>query len=235
MPHLRVWLAFILLSLVWGASYLFIRIGDEQLTPLALVALRLVFGAAAITVLALALRADLRPRGSAIAILLALSAVNTTIPFLLITWGEKTIDSGMAAVLNSTTPIFSLLIAHWLLHDERITAARAAGVAIGFAGVVLLFSDGLRQGTINWWIIASEGAVVAASACYAIGAVMARRTVSDVPSLTISAYTLWFAAVQAVILSLIFSRPPIASLHASTLLAVAWLGVLGSALAYLLY
>jgi drug/metabolite transporter (DMT)-like permease len=235
MQHLRVWLAFALLSLIWGSSYLFIRIADQQISALAVVALRLFFGAAAITLIALVLRAELRVPRRALVTLVALSVVNTTAPFLLITWGEKTIDSGLAAVLNSTTPIFSLFIAHLALRDERITPARIAGVIVGFAGVVLLLSRDLSASGIHWSGAVSQGAVILASACYALAAVSARRWLKGVHSMTISTYTLWFAGTEAVILSLIFSPPPLASLHPKTLLAVVWLGVLGSAVAYLLY
>lgn len=235
MPSARISLSFLLLSLIWGASYLFIRIGVEQISPAALVALRLFFAAVTITAIALWRHADLRPTRRALALMVVLAAINTTIPFLLISWGELQVPSGLAAVLNSTTPIFSILMAHVLLHDEAITLPRAAGIAVGFGGVLLLLSGGLRGGNVRWETLLSEGAIVLAAACYAASAVSVRRWLSGVPSLTISTYTIWFAAVQAIVISLIFSPPPLATMHPKTWLAVVWLGVLGSAIAYLLY
>ncbi|HZU13711.1 MAG TPA: DMT family transporter [Chloroflexota bacterium] len=235
MPNARISLSFLLLSLIWGSSYLFIRIGVEQISPVALVALRLFFAALAITVIALWRHADLRPTRRSLVLLMALAAVNTTIPFLLISWGEVQVQSGLAAVLNSTTPIFSILIAHLLLRDESLTLPRAAGIVIGFLGVLLVFSGGLSGGAVRWETLLSEGAIVVAAACYATSAVSVRRWLGGVPSLTISAYTIWFAAIQSIVISLIFSPPPLATMHGRTWFAVIWLGVLGSAIAYLLY
>lgn len=235
MYRIRVWLAFALLSLIWGSSYLFIRIAVEQLSPLAVVALRLFFGALTITAIALAVRADLRPPRRAVLTMLLLSLINTVFPFLLITWGEVTISSGLAAVLNSTTPIFSLLIAHLALHDERITVPRLLGVAVGFVGVLLLLSRDLQHGAIHWQAVAGQAAVVLASVFYALAAVLTRRTLRDLPSLTIATYALWFSAAISIALSLLFSPPPIASISGKSWFAVAWLGILGSGLAYVFY
>src|SRR5205823_1129101 len=83
--------------------------------------------------------------------------------------------------------------------------------------------------------VAGQGAIVVASLCYALSAVFTRRTLRDLPSLVLATWTLWIAAAETGLLSLVFSRPPIMSLHPSTLLAVLWLGVVGSALGYVLY
>src|SRR5436305_1920131 len=116
--RLRVWIAFLLLSLMWGSSYLFIRIGLRHLTPLALVAFRLAIAAVAITVLGIALRQPLRVSRRSLGILAIVATINTSIPFLLISWGEVTVPSGLASVLNSTVPIFSVLLASVVLNDE---------------------------------------------------------------------------------------------------------------------
>jgi drug/metabolite transporter (DMT)-like permease len=234
MSRLRVWLAFALLSTVWGSSYLFIRVGVEQLTPVALVALRLVIGAIGLAVVAALRRADVRIAGRALAMVAIVATLYTTIPFLLITWGEQTVPSGLASVLNSTTPIFSILIAGAVLGDEPITLPRLGGIALGFIGVLLLVSRDLAHGGVHWSSIASQGAVVVASACYATSAVLTRRTLRGVSPLTVATYTVWIGAAETALLSLIFSPPPTASLHPKTVLAVVWLGLLGSALAYLL-
>lgn len=235
MSRFRVWLAFAVLSLIWGSSFLFIRIAVEQISPLAVVALRLLFGAAGITVIALVRRTPLRLNRRDLAVLCCLAIANTVAPFILITWGEQTITSGLAAVLNSTTPIFSLLIAHLALHDEPITLPRLGGVAIGFLGVVVLLSRDLAEGGIHWSGVAGQGAVVLASAFYALSAVLTRRTVRHLSSMTIATYALWFSCAQALVISLIFSPPPLTTIHFSAVFATAWLGVLGSAIAYVCY
>lgn len=231
---MTTWLAFLLLSLIWGSSYLFIRIGDEQVTPVALVALRLFIGAVVLGAIALARRVDLRLSRRNLFLLVVVATLNTAVPFLLIAWGETTVPSGLASVLNSTVPIFSVLIAGAALHDEPVTPARLGGVAVGFIGVVLLLSRDLGSGGVQWFGIMAQGAIVLASVCYAAMAVFTRRTLRAVPSMTIATFILAIAGAETVLLSLIFSPPPLAELHPKTLLAVVWLGALGSAVAYIL-
>jgi drug/metabolite transporter (DMT)-like permease len=235
MSRFRIPLAFLLLATIWGSSFLFIRIAVRQITPLDVVTLRVFFGSIGIGVIALISRADLRMPRRLFAVLFATASVNTTIPFLLISWGEVSINSGLAAVLNSTTPIFSLLIAHFYLRDERITGPRVAGVTIGFIGVLVLLSDSLGGAGVHWDKLAGEAAVVVASAAYAVGAVMLRRWLREVPVITTSTWVLWIATAQSVVLSLLFSPIPLGSLHGKTVFAVVWLGLLGSAVAYVLY
>jgi drug/metabolite transporter (DMT)-like permease len=230
-----VWLAFSLLSLAWGSSYLFIRVGVEQLSPLALVALRLGIGAVGLWGFAIVRRLNLRLTRRQLASVAVLGTINTAIPFLLISWGEETVQSGLASVLNSTVPIFSFLIAGAVLQDEPITVPRIGGVAIGFGGVLVLLSRDLSHGAIHWSGLGGQGAIVLASAFYAISAVFARKTLRGAPSMTIALHALSIAAAEILVLSLIFSPPPLASLHLKSLFAVVWLGLLGSSFAYLLY
>jgi drug/metabolite transporter (DMT)-like permease len=231
---LRVWLAFALLCSIWGSSYLFIRIGLRQLTPLSLVALRLAVGVLVIGVVVAVRREPLRLTWRQFQFLVILATVNTSLPFLLISWGEVTVPSGLASVLNSTVPIFSILLAGAILKDEPITLPRASGVILGFSGVVLLVSrDLLRSGDV-WSGIAGQAAIVLASICYAIAAVFARRTLRGVPSMTIATWVLMISSGQTIFLSLIFSPPSVASFTFQTAFAVLWLGILGSGIAYIL-
>ncbi|MGI8824104.1 MAG: DMT family transporter [Chloroflexota bacterium] len=231
---LRVWLAFALLCLIWGSSYLFIRVGLEQLTPLSLVALRLLIGVLIIGGIVAARRHPLRVTRRQLCLLVALATVNTSAPFLLIAWGEVTVPSGLASVLNSTLPIFSVLLAAVVLRDEPLTLPRAGGVVLGFAGVLVLLSRDLAHAGIVWSGVAGQGAIVLASLCYAIAAVFTRRTLRGVPSMTIATWVLIASAAQTVLLSFIFSPPAISSLTFRTVFAVLWLGVLGSGVAYIL-
>lgn len=234
MRGVRVWLAFLLLSASWGSSYLFIRIGLRHLTPLALVDLRLVIGAITITLIVLARRHPIRVTRAQLLTIFAVSWVNTTLPFLLISWGEVTVPSGLASVLNSTLPIFSVLLAGAVLHDEPVTPLRLGGVGVGFAGVVLLLSRDLAHGGVLWSHLAGQAAIVLASVFYAVGAVAVRRTLRGVHSLTIGFWVLICCAAETTVLSLIFSRPDPRQFHADTWASIAWLGILGSGLAYVL-
>lgn len=234
MLRARVWLAFAALCMIWGASYLFIRLGVRDLTPPALVALRLLVGAAVISTIATVRRHDLRLQRREFLVLLVIATINTVAPFLLIAWGEVTVPSGLAAVLNSTVPIFSMVLAGAVLQDEPMTLPRLSGVAVGFTGVVVLLSKSLSQSTIHWSALAGQGAIVLASVCYAVGAVSVRKSLRGVPPLTMATYTLLIAAGETVIFSLLFSRPAWGAISGATWFAIGWLGILGSGVAYLL-
>jgi drug/metabolite transporter (DMT)-like permease len=168
-----------------------------------------------------------------LALLVVLASVNTTAPFLLISWGEVTVPSGLASVLNSTLPIFSVLLAGAVLADEPVTPSRLSGVIVGFGGVLLLLSRDLGHG-LQWSSLSGQLAILLSSICYAVGAVFARHTLRHLPSLTLGVYVLAISAAEAVVLSAIFSRPALGALSAQTWLSVLWLGVLGSGLAYVL-
>jgi drug/metabolite transporter (DMT)-like permease len=165
-------------------------------------------------------------------LLVLLASINTTIPFLLISWGEVSVPSGLASVLNSTVPIFSVLIAGAVLHDEPVTLPKIGGVIIGFTGVIMLLSRDLAHSSFQWSTLAGQVAIVLASICYAVGAVFTRRTLRAVPPLTIATYVVAISAAQATMLSLIFSPPHLLSLSRSAIFAVIWLGLLGTGLAY---
>jgi drug/metabolite transporter (DMT)-like permease len=216
---------------MWGSSYLFIRIGVKQISPLALVGLRLSIGALTILVIVAIRRQSLRISARQLATIGMVGTINSAAPFLLISWGETSIPSGLASVLNSTTPIFALLLAGAVLQDEPITTARLAGVLVGFAGGVVLLGRDLSGG-IQWFGIAGQGAVIVASICYAAGAVFVRKTLRGVSSMTIATYVLLVSAAEALALSLIFSPPPLLSMSPKAWLAVVWLGMLGSGLAF---
>ncbi len=235
MDRFRVWLAFAALSAIWGSSYLFIRIGLRQLTPISLVALRLLVAAVGVLLLAAFSRQSMRLTLRQSVSMVILATINIVVPFLLITWGETRIDSGLAAVLNSMTPIFSVLIAAVALQDEPLTWPRLGGVMIGFVGVLILLSRDLGHGGLHWGGIAGQAAVALAAMFYAVGAVFARHTTRAVPPIATATYTVVIAAVETNVAALVAGFPNVTHLHGIPLLAVLWLGLLGSALAYGLY
>ena len=227
----RVWIAFSILCAVWGSSYLFIRIGVEAISPLALVALRLSIGAVTILALVAMRRGSLSVSARQFGTIAVAGTINSVSPFLLISWGETAVPSGLASVLNSTTPIFALLLAGAILKDEPITRRRLAGVIVGFAGVVLLLGKDLSAGTHLSGVL-GQAAIIGASICYAAGAVFVRKMLRGVPSMTIATYVLLVSAAEAVTLSLLFSPPPLTSMPPRAWFAAAWLGMLGSGLAF---
>jgi drug/metabolite transporter (DMT)-like permease len=234
MSRFKVLAAFILLSITWGSSYLFIRVGIEHVTPLALVALRLLIGAITLGIIALVWQQNMRVSRAQLLALFVVGVINTTIPFSLITWGEESVPSGLTSVFNSTVPIFGVILAAIVLRDEPLTRLKTAGIGVGFLGVLLLASRDLGHG-FKWQSIGGQAAIVLAALCYATSAVFVRRTLRGVPALTIAVYAVAFAAAQSMVLSLIFSPPSLESMQFSTVFAFFWLGILGSGLAYIFY
>lgn len=230
---IRAWLAFSALGLIWGSSFLWIKIALEEIGPLLLVALRLFFGILVLSVTAAISRPEW-PRQRRIWLTLTfLGLINNALPYLLISWGEQYIDSAVAAILNSTAPLFTMLIAHQFLSDDRMTSTRVAGLLLGFLGILVLFSrdlpGGMQRGLLG------QAAVLLAAMLYAISSVFARRkTIGLAP------------AVQALVPligadALIWGMTPLLEgpLHLPRLpltwVAVVWLGSLGVAVAYYLY
>ena len=229
-----VWIPFLVLSFVWGTSYLWIKVGLETLPPLTLIASRLVLGATFVGVVVAVAREPLPRQTRQYGHLLVMSVINIVIPFLLITYGEQTVDSALAAILNSTVPLFVIVIAPLFLPDEGITAARIAGLALGFTGVILLVAPGLAEGIGT--SVPAELMLVASSFSYACGNVWARRNVRGLAPMIPAFLQVAFAAAITVPLALIIDHPW-ANVHPAPIafLAVAWLGFLGSGLAYLCF
>lgn len=231
---LKEWGAFWLLGLVWGSSFLWIKIAVTYMGPLAVAAVRQFFGLAGLLVVA-AIQKQRFPRDyHTLLAYLVLGVLQSAVPFALIAWGETKIDSGLAAILNGTMPLFTILIAHLWLHDEKITPARLAGLVAGFTGVVVLGSRDVTAeglGGTAW----GQAALLAATLSYAVAATFSRRHLRREPPLVqatmvvlVGDLVLWSAVGVA-------ERP----VHLSPLpilwIALLWLGLLGSCLAYLLY
>jgi drug/metabolite transporter (DMT)-like permease len=231
---IRSWGAFLLLGSIWGSSFLWIKIALDEVGPFTLVAYRLLFGVLGMLLVLLVLRPTF-PKARRIWAMLALMGLtNTALPFVLISWGEISIDSGVASILNSTTPLFTLVIAHFFLSDERMTVPRALGLLLGFAGIVLLFSrdvglEGFQSGLLG------QAAVLMAAISYAGSSVFARRAFREVPLLVQAAIPLFTADLLIWVGALTFESPIDVPGMPITWIALAWLGVLGSCIAYLLY
>ncbi len=221
----------LILGAVWGSSYLFIKVAVAEIPILTLVALRL-------TLAGLVMWGILRLRGlnlprdrQAWRVYAALGLLNTITPYLLISWGEQHISSGLASLLTATMPLFTVLLAHFVSSDERITPARFAGVAVGFVGVALLMLPDLRQGAqTDLW---GQVAVVAASLSYAGGAVVAHG--QSQPPLALATGQLTTGAALMLPLSLLVDRPFDLSPSLPALLSWLSLALLSTVLAYILY
>ena len=226
---------FIGLAAAWGSSYLFIKIGVETLPVFSLVAWRLLFGSLFLVAAVLVGRVPLPREPRRYVDLIVLSIVNIVVPFALITWAERSIDSGLASILNATTPFFTLLLSVLALRAERMTGIRLAGLVVGFVGVMVISGGSLGQpGALGE--IGGIVAVIAASAAYGTGNVFFARRVRGTmhPTATALGQVAIALPIVAVIGIVVEGRLVVPTVPAA-LLAVAWLGVVGSGIAYLFF
>lgn len=227
------WFILLLLGAIWGASYLFIKVGGAEIPPFTFVAGRTIMAALALMIV-LALRKESLPRTRrAWMPLIAMGIFNGVIPYTAITWGELHISSGLASILTAAMPLFTVIISHFWTHDERLNLTKIVGIVIGFCGVAVLFLPELRQGIqLGFW---GEFAVVVAAASYAIATVVAHKYLHGVSPVVAATGQLGSAALWMIPLSLIFDSP--FSLHPSTAAigSLVVLSLVGTSFAYILY
>jgi len=231
----RAWLAFGALSLIWGSSFLWIKIAVQEVGPFRLVAFRLLFGVIGLLIAGRLTRQPLRLSRKQLPSYLLLALVNTALPFTLISWGETRIDSGMASVLNGTVPLFTLVIAHFWLQDERITLPRTLGLLIGFGGVAILVGQNFDLGSLLEGSALGQLAVLAASASYATGLTLTRKRFRGQPPIAQATLVVLFSDLMLWVGALAFESPLRLPSLSLTWVALLWLGFLGTGLAYLLY
>ena len=143
----RDWGLLLFLSVLWGGSFFFNQVALAELPPLTLVLLRVAL-AAGILRAVMRLKGIAMPRDPSIwRAFLAMGLLNNAVPFSLIVWGQSHIASGVAAIMNASTPLFTVLLAHWLTRDERLTAGRLVGVGLGLAGVAVMMGGAVPGGT----------------------------------------------------------------------------------------
>jgi drug/metabolite transporter (DMT)-like permease len=224
------WVIFFALGFIWGSSYLFIKLAVDDFGTFTLVALRLTVGALLIwTVVRLAgqeLPRERRIYGH----LLVMAIINITIPFLLITWAEQSVESSLAAILTSPVPLIAIVLSAFFLHDEPLRVNGLVGLVVGFVGVVIVTSRGL---TAEGSSLTGEIALLGAALSYACGAVYARRNVRGLAPMIPAAFQVTFAAIITGVCALLFEHPWTARPDAQAVFSILWLGILGSGVAYL--
>lgn len=234
MTH-RQWGLLAFLSLLWGGSFFFNAVALAALPVLTLVAARVLL-AALILALVATLAGPGLPRAPRVwAALLAMGLLNNVIPFSLIVWGQQTLASGVAAVLNATTPLFTALFAHWLTTDERLTPGRLLGALIGFCGVGVLAGPA-ALGSLDGAGLA-QIACLGAAVSYALSGIFGRRFARiGVAPLSAAAGQLAMSSLVLVPLALLIDRPWILPAPPpSAIAAVLCIAALSTALAYVLF
>ncbi len=228
---LKDWFAFILLGVIWSSSFMWIKIALQEIDPVTLVAFRVIFGLI-FGVAVIALRRIKVPRELKSWIpLLILGITNIAVPFFLISWGERTVDSSVAAILDSTVPLFTILIAHFLLSDDKMTVPKVLGLLLGFTGVIVLLSKDIGESTST---VLGQGAVVLASLFYAGSGVYVRRTTQNVPAILRSMGPLLSASFIMWIAVFMTENPVQMPALGLTWVSLLFLGVIGSGFAFVL-
>ena len=227
------WFIFLALGVMWGSSYLFIKLAVDSFGTFTLIAFRLLIGAAFLWLVVVMSRTTLPRDRKVYGHLLVMAVINITIPFTLITWAEQSVDSALAAIINATVPLFVLVIAPLFLPDEPIRVNGVVGLAVGFMGVVLIVSPGLTSADGN---PLGELALLGSSLTYAIGNVYNRRNVRGLAPLVPAVFQVTFALLIVGVLALVLERPwETAQADAEAWFSVIWLGIFGSGMAYLAY
>jgi len=220
----------VLLALVWGSSFMFIKIADWTLDPSTLILGRLGLAALVLVVFvpltmgARSTAAELRTHWRG---LVVVGIVNTALPFWLLSWGETRIDSGLASIIQASVPIFNALIALGFFHDERVTGARLVGVGVGFVGVAVLVGAQPHAKLLG------ALAVVGMALCYGAGGLLAKRHLAGTSPKIVALGTSAVAAV--LVLPLGAAQAPAGFPGWEAVGSVAMLGIVGTAFAYLLF
>src|SRR3954466_7508868 len=231
----RDWLILGTLALIWGGAFFFIGVAVRHVPPLTYVCLRLTIAAAAMWLFLKFKGQSLGLPRSAWSSMLVLAFLNNALPFTLFGWGQTHIASGLASILNATTPIWGVVVAHFLTHDERFSPRKIAGVLLGFGGVAVMIGPSLLS-SLGANALA-QLACVTAGLLYALAAVWARRFRGQgISPLSVTTGQLTAGALIMFPVSMIVDRP---WLHAAPTLgawgAIAALALLCSAFAYVLY
>ena len=227
------WGLLILLSILWGGSFFFAEVALAELPPFTVVLGRV--GIAALALLALVYATGRRmPAGWAPwGAFFAMGFLNNLIPFSLIVWGQTQIASGLASILNATTPLFTVVLAHLLTGDERMTRNRVAGVVFGLVGVTVMIGPEALAG-LGLHVVA-QLAVLAAALAYAVAGIYGRRF-RDTPPLVTAAGQVTASTVLMLPLALVAERPwTLAAPGLTTWGAVIGIAVLSTAAAYVIY
>lgn len=229
----RQWLLIILLGAIWGASFFFNAIALKDLPALTIVALRLAGGATFLWIAMLLVGLRLPRGGLQWRDIMVMCVINNIVPFMLIIWGQRDIASGVAAILNATMPFFAIMVAHLFTRDEPLVGNQLAGVAVALSGIGCMVGldaiAGLGRNMVG------EFSVLGAALCYAFASVWGRRLAHHPPLSVSAAQTLCSSAVMLPLAFAIDGPQPLMAASAHSLIAIAALGLLCTAIAYVLF
>jgi len=223
----------LLLGLIWGGSFLAIRIALDSVPVITAVFHRVFWAALALWTVVLIQRLPVPTSWRVWRAFLVMGLLNNALPFTLMAWGQLHVDTGLTSILNAATAIFGVLAAAMFFPDERLSATRLIGVIVGFAGVSIT----IGIGSLLRFDLQSMGqlAILAGTVSYAMAAVWARLHLSGLPPQVSAAGMLTGSTIFMLPVMLMVDGPPALLLHSETWLAIGYFAVVATAGAYLLY
>ncbi|GAO38488.1 hypothetical protein SCH01S_16_00040 [Sphingomonas changbaiensis NBRC 104936] len=229
----RDWAILLVLSVLWGGSFFFLAVALKELPPITIMLLRVALGAVPLVILGHLRREPLPTSARIWGMFMILGLLNNALPFVLYAFAQLRIASGLASILNATTPLWGVLVAHLFTRDERATPAKIAGVLLGFGGVAVMIGTGAHRGGEAIAILMC----LAATLSYAFAAVYARRfRPLGIPPLTVATGQLIGASLLLLPFSLALERPwTIAPPSPVTWAAIAGFALICTSFAYWLY
>lgn len=181
--RVKEYLVLFALAALWGASFLFIRVGVAEMSPLTLVGARFIIGTLGLLLIVPFKPTMMKGWRTRLRSFFVVAVFNAIIPYLTISWGEEKVPSGMAAILTATTPLVIVIVSHWWPGGERITWSRLGGVAIGFLGVALLIGPAALSARGTSLYMLGAFSILLGAASYALGGLLAHQLLAELPSM----------------------------------------------------
>ncbi len=229
-PKLIDYILLTILSIIWASAFFNIKIATYSYGPTTIALLRVFFGAIPVILLCVFKKIKIEAFSKDWYWFATIGLINLVIPFFLIAYGVKTVQSNLAAILMSTTPLSSTILGHFFIKKEKINFLKTIGVLIGFAGIVYLFSDNLLINENNF---ASALLILVGSTCYVIGGVLTLK-ISRKKNENVTASILIWATIILIPITFIFEKPWNLNPSIPSTISLIYLGVVSTGIAWLL-
>jgi len=229
-PKLIDYILLTILSIIWASAFFNIKIATYSYGPITIALLRVFFGAIPVILLCIFKKIKIEAFTKDWYWFATIGLINLVVPFFLIAYGVKTVQSNLAAILMSTTPLSSTILGHFFIKKEKINFLKTIGVLIGFAGIVYLFSDNLLINETNF---GSALLILVGSTCYVIGGVLTLK-ISRKKNENVTASILIWATIILMPISFIFEKPWNLNPSMSSTISLIYLGVVSTGIAWLL-
>ena len=220
----------VLLALIWASAFFNIKIATYSFGPVTIALLRVFFGAIPVLILCFYKKIKVEAFSKDWYWFAIIGFINLVIPFYLISYGVKSVQSNLAAILMSTTPLSSTILGHYYTKDEKFNFTKTIGILIGFAGIVYLFSDNLLINESNF---ISAILILVGSTCYVIGGVLTLK-IKEKKNENVTGSILIWAVIILIPLSFLIEQPWTYSPSAQSTISVVYLGLVSTGIAWLL-